>query len=514
MKFAAMSALIVGWLMIPFFMQAAEQPKRGGTLTMATRGDMVLLNPLIGTRSVDKAVRDLMFESLLGLDLKGNVQSNLAESWQMSKDARLYTLKLRKGVRFHDGRLMTSADVKFAVDYTLNPKNGAYGLTELSVVDRVETPDANTVVFRLKDPAPAFLYALASIRSFSVVPKDSLQEGVDKPATLPPGTGPFRFVEWAPQQRIVLDRFADYWGPKAFLDRLVLRPIRDPTVRFTALRAGDVDMIETTPLQWVKKIADGEIKGLGLAAAERELMRRIIFNLAAPPFDNLKLRLAVAHAIDKKEFIQAPFFGFGEPTDQKHPKGHVWHIEGVPFPAYDPNRARTLLKESGYQGQTLELLIDQDNEPEATVLQAHLKRIGMNVKILAFDTSVYRTRSRSGEFAFRLSGGSFYADPSTTYAPDLACETDRSKRASNFSGYCNPEVDALFKSAEREPDPAKRKALFKQILTRIAQDSPEVYAGYGPRFFTFRDYVKGFTLNDEGDYRWWGGGLNHTWLEK
>lgn len=516
MKAIVVVATIVGWLMSQPLLAAAasEQPRRGGNLTMAIRGDMVLMNPLVGTRSVDLATRGLMFESLLGTDLQGKIQPNLAESWQISKDGKVYTFKLRRGIRFHDGRPMTAEDVKFAADYTMNPKNGAYGFTDLSVVDRVETADPYTVVFYLKEARPAFLYSLTSIRSFSAIPKGSLQEGVDRPTTLPPGTGPFRFVEWVSQQRLVFERFADYWGHKALLERLILRPIRDPTVRFNALRAGDVDMMETTPLQWVKKIVDGEIKGFRFAVAEREIMRRLIFNVAAPPFDNGKLRLAVAHAINRKEIIQAPFFGFGETSDQAYPKGHDWHIEGVPFPAYDLERARVLLEESGYQGQPLEVLIDQDYETEATVVQAQLKKVGMNVKVLTLEQGAERARSRRGEFAFRLSGGSFYPDPSRTYSHWLACEPDVKKRAGNSSGYCNKEVDALLGKAEREPDPSKRKTLFRQILTRVAEDMPEIYIGYGPRFFTFRDYVKGFTTDDNGDYRWWGGGLNYTWLDK
>ena len=111
---------------------AADQPKRGGTLTMAISSKMKMMNPLVRTSSVEKRIRDLMFESLVALDLKGKVQPNLAESWEVSKDGKTYTFRLRKGVKFHNGQEMTAEDAKFAIDYTLNPRNGAYGIKDLN----------------------------------------------------------------------------------------------------------------------------------------------------------------------------------------------------------------------------------------------------------------------------------------------------------------------------------------------------------------------------------------------
>ncbi len=111
-------------------------------------------------------------------------------------------------------------------------------------------------------------------------------------------------------------------------------------------------------------------------------------------------------------------------------------------------------------------------------------------------------------------GGSLDPDPSLTYGPDLQCERDRKNRSSNVSGYCNQEVDALLKRAEVESDPKRRKSLFEQVLRKVNDDLPELPIGYVPRFFTFRDYIKGFTTDEEGSFRWWGGGMNYVWLDK
>jgi peptide/nickel transport system substrate-binding protein len=409
-----------------------EQPRRGGTLTMAIQKDLALMNPLVGTKSTDLSIRELMFEPLIGIDQQGHLQPQLAQSWDASADGRVYTLRLRQGVKFHNGQEMTAEDVRFAIDYTMNPKNGAYGFKTLSLVERVETPDRYTVQIVLKRPNAGFLTALSQIKTVSVVPNGSLAEGVDKPAVFPAGTGPFKFVEWQSRQRIVLERFDEYWGHQAYVDRVVLVPIQDDSVRLTALRAGDVDVVERTPYEWVRQVADGKLPGLGYVEAKYAGYRRLMFNAADPPFDNKKLRQAMAHALDRGEVLQAAYFGFGEPAEQKYPRGHVWYFEGVRPPAYDLDRARALLREAGYNGETIELQSDDStmDQTEATTFQAQLKKIGVNVKILAGESGSLGSLQRRGEFAFTFSGSSFDPDPSTMYG-GLRCEPDPRKRSDN-----------------------------------------------------------------------------------
>lgn len=279
---------------------ASDKPKRGGTLRLAIRKDLVLKNPLVRTRSTDHLIRHLMFESLLGLDHQGRIQPNLAESWEVSKDGKLYTFNLRKGVKFHDGQEMTAEDAKFAIDYTINPKNGASGKRRLNQVKRAEVVGKYTLKVHMKKATPSFLSILTDINSFSVIPNGSLPEGLSKIDSFPLGTGPFKFIAWKANQHIVLERFDNYWGHKALIDRLVLRPIKNATVRFTALRAGDVDMVERTPYEWVKQVEKGKIKGVWYAKASHATLRIFSFNSSSPPFNNRKLRQAVAHVLTKR----------------------------------------------------------------------------------------------------------------------------------------------------------------------------------------------------------------------
>jgi peptide/nickel transport system substrate-binding protein len=495
---------------------ASVQPKRGGTITLATQNDLVIMNPMIRTASTERLMRMLMFDSLLGIDLQGNVQPNLAESWEISPDGRVYTFRLRRGVPFHNGKELASEDVKFSMNYTMEPKNGAYGFSRLSLVDRVEAPEKYVLRVYLKKPTAVFLSSLTSIQAFPVIPTGSLEAGLRKPSQFPTGTGPFKFVEWVPGQRVVFQRFDNHWGHKAHVDRLVIRPIADTTVRFTALQAGDVDIVERTPYEWVKQVVEGKVKGIGSVKAATAGYRRLIFNITQPPLNNRKLREAIAYAIDKKEMLDATYMGFGEPTDQKYPKGNTWYVKGARAYAQDLNKAKALLKEAGYKGEILEVLADRApfQSTEVTVLQTQLKKIGVAVKLNMVEWGAYRELQRKANFHLMMYGGSIDPDPSLTYGPDFGCERDLKNRSSNMPGYCDKEIDALLEKAELESDHKKRKELFDRIVSKVSEDLPELPIGYVPRFYTFREYVKGFTVNDEGEFQWWGGGLSHTWLDK
>jgi peptide/nickel transport system substrate-binding protein len=474
------------------------------------------MNPLVRTFSTDQSIRDLIYEPLLALDEKGDIKPKLATSWKISQDGKVLTFNLRKGVRYHNGQEMAAEDAKFAMDYTMNPKNGGYGRERLSIVERVDAPDKYTLVVYLKKPSAAFLSVLTDIMAFSLIPKGSIEEGVQKPVRFPAGTGPFKFVEWNPGQRIVFERYDDYWGQKPYLDRVILRPISDDTVRFSALRAGDVDVIERTPYEWVRQILDGKIKGIGYATAPTAGYRALFFNVTDPPFDNKKMRQAVGYAMNKSELMHAAYYGFGEPVDQKYPKEHVWNIPGIPGPTYDPAKARSLLKEAGYKGEVIDMKIEKgaDVEAMATALQSQLKKVGMNIKLQVFEYGSRRDQIQKGETTIDLVGSDFYADPSTTYRQELACEPNPRMRMSNWTGYCNKQMDALHDKLETELDTQKRKAILKQIITMKLDDLPLLSIGFVPRFFTYRDTVKGFTTDGDGSFVWTDGGLTHTWLDR
>jgi peptide/nickel transport system substrate-binding protein len=315
---------------------------------------------------------------------------------------------------------------------------------------------------------------------------------------------------------MVLERFDDFLGQKPFLDRVILQPVENETVRLTALQSGDLDLIERAPLEWVKEIRAGRVKGVRYVEAPEASWRRIQFNMSIPPFNNALLRRAMAHAIDKKEILNAAFYGFGEPGDQRYPAGHRWYVEGVPPPSFDLNKARELLKAAGYTGQPISIVVEQSQmrETEAAVLQAQLKKIGLNIQLQLMDRAAAVSQVEKGKLAFRFGGGDVTPDPAPAYAGYFLCPQTPEGITLNNLGYCDKEMDKLLAALETELDAEKRKRIVKEIVRKLAQDVPEIPIGSVPRHFALRDYVKGFSTSSDDLLRWSAGGLHYTWLDR
>jgi len=235
--------------------QSAETPKYGGRLIFGISKDIISLNPFYRTQSTDSFVRELMFQTLLDLDHRQQPIPALAESWSIAKDGKTYTFKLRRGVRFHNGKELTAEDVKWSIEYALDPQNQATGLTLLRNLQEVRAKDKYTVEIVLKQAQAAFLVQVSGIQPFVVVPKESIPAGKSNLPAFPPGTGPFVYKDYKTARELILTRNKDYWQKGLpYIDELVLKPVIDDQVRFLSLRSRDLDMIERTPYAFVKKI--------------------------------------------------------------------------------------------------------------------------------------------------------------------------------------------------------------------------------------------------------------------
>ncbi|HEV8329612.1 MAG TPA: ABC transporter substrate-binding protein, partial [Nitrospiraceae bacterium] len=244
------SVCLIGAFMLglPLLIWAQEAaPKRGGKLTFGIERDISTMNPFVRLSSTDRYVRGLFYEALIDEDRKGAPIPALAESWSISKDGLTYSFKIRRGVKFHNGAELTAEDVKWCADYAMDRKNGSDGLTYLREVKAITVTDRYTIEFTLREPNAVFLSYLA-LRAFAVVPRGSVSSGTDRVDTFPPGTGPFVFKEWRKLGHVTFARNKDYWQKDIpYLDEVTIKVAEEPSVRFTALRAGDLDMIERTP---------------------------------------------------------------------------------------------------------------------------------------------------------------------------------------------------------------------------------------------------------------------------
>jgi peptide/nickel transport system substrate-binding protein len=270
--------------------------------------DITGTNPFRDTRSNDFKVRSLIYEGLTGVTKELEVVPSLAESWEMTPDGLSYTFRIRQGVRFHTGKDLAPEDVKWSLEYILDPKNRAYGHAPLSVIRSIVAVDPRTVQITLKQPAAAFLAALGPNKA-PITPART----VFLPGELPAGTGPFQFVAWKSEDHLLVRRFPGYWVKGVpYLEEVLIRPIPDENVRFTALRSGSLDVIENAPSREAQAILKGDLKGFSVVVAEAAGLKRLRFNTRRPPLDQVKVRQALSLAIDKEEILKGASWGFGE----------------------------------------------------------------------------------------------------------------------------------------------------------------------------------------------------------
>jgi peptide/nickel transport system substrate-binding protein len=492
---------------------SAEVPKDGGALRFGIFRDISTLNPFVGTRSIEHYVRTLIYESVTADKEKG-VLPRLATSWEISKDSRDYTFHLRRGVRFHPpvSREMTAEDIKWSIEHTLDPKSGGYGRPDLEIIESVQVLDPHRLRVTLKRPSAAFLATLGSLQSFPVVPKGSLKPG-EKPSRFPSGTGPYIMQEWQPGQEIRLQKFPSYWERGLpHIDTLILRPINDNDVRFTSVRTGDLDLAERVPPQYVERIRKGEMGDLRVTFAEYGGQRSLIFNVQKAPFDNVKLRQAIAYAIDKEEILRGAHWGIGKIVNQKMAPGSPWYFP-IPERQRNNEKAKALLREAGYPGG-LKFRMESSRlgTEELPVIKAQFKEAGIEMDFELMDSISYINRLRDGQFGFGTTGGDFSFDPDGTYYAYF--HTDRSPEKVNHSNYSNPKVDRLLELGRTEMNPKKRMEIYRQAVEIIHDEVPVIHLFVTSYAFAYRPHVKGLVMDPQSHYYSLGTGIPHAWIDK
>jgi len=516
MRSALSTTLMCLFLSLTLAAGAAERPRPGGRLVFGIRNDITTLNPFLRNNSTNYYVRELVYETLLDVDRNGKTVGALASSWTVSPDGKTYTFKLRSGVKFHNGKELGAEDVKWSVEYALDPKNGATGLALLKGVHAVNVKDKLTVEFVLSEPNALFLSLVSTIIPFSIVPQGSIATGLRNVPAMPPGTGPFAFKDYKADREIVLTANKNYWQKGLpYLDEVVFKPVREEMVRFTSLRAGDLDMIERTSYSFIGKVQKGELRDLGITEAKYAGFRRMLFNVADPPFNNPKLRQAVHYALDKKKFIDGAFWGLGVPADQRVPKESPWYVK-LPEVSRDPAKVKTLLKEAGVGANfEVELMGLQTEEEEIQVIQQQLATAGIPTRVAIVERGARESREARGEFMMFLSGSEVPNEPGEEYPGEFGCneeEVKAKKRIENSSGYCNKEMDRLLAEALRTADAKKRYELYNKVVRIIHEEVPEIPLVFVPRYFTYNQKVRGFETDMNGRYNASTRGLSRTWI--
>ncbi|GAB4248922.1 MULTISPECIES: peptide-binding protein [Deferrisoma] len=476
--------------------QVDLSPAYGDTFVDASIGDASTLIPILATDSASHSVAGLIYNGLVKYDGEYNVVGDLAESWEVSEDNLTITFYLKKGVRFHDGAPLTARDVEFTYRVTMDPNTLTAYRGDFEPVDSVEVLDDHTLRVRYKEPfAPALISWGAA-----VLPRHLL-EGKDintsELGRHPVGTGPFRFVEWTTGQRIVLERNPDYFDVDPdtgmrlpYFDRYVFRIIPDLGVQFNELLAGKIDMMGLKPLQWVRQTDSERFRSQYnkykyLANAYTYLG----YNLEKPMFQDVRVRRALTHAIDKNEIVEGVLLGLGVPATGPYKPGTWVYNPDVPKYPYDPERAKALLAEAGWTDTDGDGVLDKDGRPfrftvltnqgndqrlkTAEIIQQRLKAVGVEIEIRVLEWAAFINEFvKPGKFDAVILGWTITQDP------DLYDVWHSSKAVPgglNHTHYRNPEVDDLLVRARKTFDREERKRLYDRFQEILAEDQPYTF---------------------------------------
>lgn len=493
--------------------------RRSNAFVIALGDNVRTIDP-IGSPSVDAAserVRTLIFNSLVKKNEKFDYTGELASDIKRSDDGRTFTFTLHDGVKFHDGRALTSADVKYTLDlvFTSNfAKSASFfegeGASKHSYIKSVEAPDEHTVVVTLIKPWVGLLSNLVPV---AIIPKDSYESQ----KTHPLGTGPFKFNSYDNAQQVVdLDRFPQYWEGAPNLETVRVRVISDMNALQAELQAGRVDiapMPTSLSPDAVKRLEGDPNLQVKTFTGSNEFLLTI--NTSSPPLDNVKVRQAIAYAIDRETMIKTLLQGLGKIAHSIIPEESWAYSSGQTY-AYDPAHAKKLLDEAGFpdpDGDGPRMRFTKPvvyklsgssiaGRQYAGVIQNYLKEVGVPVEIQTPEQNTFFDELKRGNFQIAYSqwvGGNqdpiFYKDLFAT--SEIPTETRPSR---NRSRYSNPELDALLDEAVNTFDRQKGLELYKKIQDIVSRDVPVIPLWYGSNVVIAKKNVQNIQVNASGDW--------------
>ena len=491
MKKLLISAVAALALLATAPMALAQSPKQGGAATITFNNDLTTLDPHVGYDWQNWSVIKSIFDGLM--DYKPGtteLEPDLAESYTVSDDGLTYTFKLRDGVTFHNGRVMTSADVKYSFERAVNPATqspggGYFGMIagyddvaggKATALSGIETPDDKTVVFKLTRPDATFLHLMA-INFGYVVPKEEVEKAGADWGKQPVGTGAFKFTEWAPGQYIKLERNKDYFRAGVpYLDNVTFEFGQDPTVAVLRLKKGEIDIVGDgiPPAQFAEIMADSANKDL-IAEGNQLHTGYVTMNVTQAPFDNVKVRQAVNMAINKERIVRL-INNRAAPASQALPPAMPGYNAENKGYAYDPEGAKKLLAEAGAGEITTELYVmNVDPNPRiAQAIQQDLAAVGIKAEIRSLAQAEVIAAGGAGKAPMIWSGGmawiADFPDPANFYYGILGC-AGAVEGGWNWSKYCNKalderatKADAMVKDDQKDARIAEWKAVFDEVL--------------------------------------------------
>jgi peptide/nickel transport system substrate-binding protein len=491
--------------------RAAAQPRRGGTLVAGTEGELPNLIAAQATGGPGRRALLHMMEGLVLRDPKTMAdRPGLAESWEVSPDARVFTFKLRKGVKFHDGTPFDAEAVRFNIEMVWeashpfhDPVGAGLARPRFGTLEKIEVLDPHVIRVTHRRSQAMFITWLSDPLSMLVSPAAVKKHGVRGLSNQPVGTGPYRLVEWVRDSKLVMERNPDYWGEGAHLDRVILRPIPEGTARLLALKSGEVDWIADVPADGVAELRTNPAFEVTTGTVGAGLWT-FVFNVKEPPFNDKRVRQAANHAINREAFCRDLTRGTGTPATQSMPPGSPEYdpalIKGY---AYDPARAKQLLAEAGYASGFKTVWYRPTAVLGPTVyaefLQRNLADVGIQVEYRNLDPGPYVAFVRQGLQAgvgaanWRQSGDLISME--RRYSSKMLAPAGY-----NYGGYTNPTVDELLDRIQATVDPRQRSALFKEVDRVVVEEAPLLYVFHQGFTVGFSKKVEGYTTTGLTEY--------------
>jgi peptide/nickel transport system substrate-binding protein len=468
------------------------------TLRIGLAEDPDILDPSMARTYVGRIVFAAFCDKLFDIDEKLNIVPQLALSHQTSADGKEMTIKLRPGVKFHDGEPLDAEAAKFSLERHLTLQ-GSFRKPELATVDHVEVVDPLTVKLVLKTPFSPLIAQLTDRAGMMVSPKAAKEAG-EKFGLHPVCAGPYKFVERVQQDRIVFDKFADYWNKdNVFIDRVVFLPIVDATVRLANLKSGGLDLIERVLATDIKDVrADSRLK---LSTALELGYFGLTLNVnndknKGPLSQSEKVRQALDLSIDREAINQVVFNGEFTPGNQWVSPEHPYYQKAFPIQKRDIAKAKALLKEAGV---ALPISVDlmapkgAENEAVAQVLQSMAAEAGFDLKIRLIEFATSFKQAQAGEFQAFLIGWSGRIDPDGNSYVFM-----HTKAPQNDGGYSNPEADKALEDARLVTDPTQRKAIYEKLTKTVLNDEPLIYLYHRKLLIAHTTKLEGYKQMPDG----------------
>ncbi len=406
--------------------------------------------------AIDQVTYANIFEGLTRFASDGSIVPGLAESWEISDDGLVYTFRLREGVKFHDGTTMDAEDVKFSLDRARGEESQNAQKALFSAISEVNVIDPLTVEIRLSQPNGNLLFNLAWGDAVIVAP-----ESIDDIKTNPVGTGPFRFSNWVQGDRIEIVKNPDYWGTPARLDKATFKFISDPTAAFAAVMAEDVDVFTgfPAPENLAQFEADPRFQVL-VGSTEGETI--LSTNNKMPPLDDVRVREAIAHAIDRQAIIDGAMFGYGTPIGTHFAPHNPAYVDLTGLSQYDPELSRKLLAEAGYPDgftTTLKLPPPSYARRGGEIIAAQLAAVGIKVEITNLEWAQWLEEVfRGKDYGLTIVSHTEPFDIGIYARPDY------------YFQYDNPAFQGLMEELNATTDPTKRAAILGAAQAMIAKD--------------------------------------------